>query len=69
MNSPQPARIQCHWQNPNDLKETIMLAECEWQEVIDWMAWAQRIFESNQEKRPTNWQPMICDNTSEHFVQ
>lgn len=60
--------VQCHWQNPNDLRQTHMIAQGEFTDGVLATEWCEGVFLRDRDNRPSGWMPMIVTSESEYFV-
>ncbi len=62
--------IQLHWQDPNDLSKTLMVAQgdsSDFETSEEAHEWIREVIERRKDDCPEGWRPMICDSTSKHF--
>lgn len=62
--------FQVHWQNQNDLTETLMVSQNEFtegQDSRDVNQWAAEVVERRRSECPEGWWPLICDENYEGF--
>lgn len=61
--------IQLHWQNPQDVQKTEMVAQGgNFKSTEEMFAWINRMIRKKRDQCPEGWSPMICDATSDYFV-
>lgn len=63
--------VQLHWQNPSNPIQTEMVMQGETNsddEVAEWFKLCREKIEERKDECPEGWGPMICTDTSEHFV-
>lgn len=64
---PEARLYQLHWQNRDNLQETVFVGQCD-TTVGDIVAYMQSMANRRAGEMPTGWHPLVCDQDSEHFL-